>query len=49
MRSPAVHANAWFCLLMAVIMLIATATPVLNPVWLMLVVGILGWICYLAD
>ncbi len=47
MATPAVHANAWFCLAMAVGMLLVIPTPRLDPVWLMIVVLIIGWICYL--
>ena len=48
MATPAEHSNAWFCLFMAVVMVITTSSPGLNPVWLMIVVGLIGWICYLA-
>ena len=49
MATPAVHANAWFCLLMAVIMLLAIPSPRLDPAWLMIVVLIIAWICYLGG
>ena len=46
MATPAVHANAWFCLFLAVGMLLASgaATGRLHIEWLLTIGAILVWI-----